>query len=90
MPVTIKNVSVRGFIIFKKNTKGLVGKEKLTNTKTDTMQNYFGIALRSNVGNLAAMKSACMASIYHICGYHDIYPKSADTWCWRHVSADFG
>ena len=45
------------------------------------MQNYFGIALRSNVGNLASMKSACMASMYHICGYHDNCPKSADTWC---------
>ena len=29
------------------------------------MQNYFGIALRSNVGNLAAMKSTCMALMYH-------------------------
>ena len=45
------------------------------------MQNYFGIALRSNVGNLAAMTSACMALIYHICGYHGNCPKFADTWC---------
>ena len=27
------------------------------------------------------MKSACMASMYHICGYHDNCPKSADTCC---------
>ena len=33
------------------------------------MQNYFGIDLGSNVGNFAAMKSACLASIYHISGY---------------------
>ena len=45
------------------------------------MQNCFGIALRSNVGNLAFMKSACMASMYHICGYHDNCPKPADTCC---------
>ena len=46
------------------------------------MQNYFGIFLRSNLGNLSAtMKSACMASMYHICGYHDNCPKSAHTWC---------
>ena len=38
-----------------KNTKGLSGKEKFTNTKIVTMQNYFGIALRSNVGNLAVL-----------------------------------
>ena len=65
----------------KKNTKGLGGNGKLTNTKIDTMQNYFGIALHSNVGNLAAMKSVCMASMYHICGYHGNCPKSADKWC---------
>ena len=46
------------------------------------MQNYFGISLRSNLGNLSATtKSACMASMYHICGYHDNCPKSAHTWC---------
>ena len=44
------------------------------------MQNYFGIALRSNVGNLAAMKSACMASMHHIFGCHDNCVKYADTW----------
>ena len=27
------------------------------------------------------MKSACMASMYHICGYHHNFPKSADTLC---------
>ena len=56
------------------------GKGKLTNTKIDTMQNYFGIALRSNVGNFAAMKSTCLASIY-ICDYHNNCPKSLDTRC---------
>ena len=45
------------------------------------MQHYFGIVLRFNVGNLAAIKSACMASIHHIYGYHVNCPKSADTWC---------
>ena len=44
------------------------------------MQNYFGIALGLNVGNPTVMKSACMTSMYHICGYHDNCPKSADTW----------
>ena len=45
------------------------------------MQNYFGIALCSNLGNIAARKSACMASMYHIYGYHDKCSKSADTRC---------
>ena len=61
------------------NTVGLGRKEKLT--KIDTVENYFGIALRSKVGNLVAMKSARMAWMYHICGYQDTSPKSEDTWC---------
>ena len=80
VPVTIKNVSVRGFLIWKK-AKGLGGKGKLINTKIETTHNYFDIALGSNAGNLAAMKSACMASMYHICGYHDICAKSENTRC---------
>ena len=44
------------------------------------MQNYFGIVLRSNVGNLVVMKSECVGSMYHICGYHGNCPKSLDTW----------
>ena len=81
--VTIKNVSVRGFVIFFKKitTKVLGGKGKLSNTKIDAIKSYFDIVLRSNVGNLAATKSACMASMYHIFGYHNNCPKSADTWC---------
>ena len=43
------------------NLKRLGGKGKLTNTKMDTIQNYFGIDIFANVGNLAAVKSACMA-----------------------------
>ena len=27
------------------------------------------------------MKLTCMASMYHICGYHDNCSNSADTWC---------
>ena len=66
---------------FEKNTKGLGEQGKLTDTKIDTMQNYFDFALHSNVGDLTAMKLACMTSIYHVCGYHDNCPKSVDTWC---------
>ena len=44
------------------------------------MQNYFGVALRSDLVNFAAMKSACVALTYHI-GYHNNCIKSADTWC---------
>ena len=42
----------------KKLVKGLGGKGKLPNSMTDKLQNYYGIALRSNVGNLENMKKA--------------------------------
>ena len=64
----------------KKSTKGLGGKGRLTDAKIDTLQNYFGIALRQNVGNLE-MVNACMASMYHVAEYHERCPKGNDTWC---------
>ena len=72
---------LRNLFLKKTTTKGLGGKGKLTNTKIDAIKSYFDIALRSNVGNLAATTSACMASMYLIYGYHNNCPKSADTWC---------
>ena len=65
----------------KKKTKGLGGKGRLTDTKIDILQNYFGIALRQNVGNLDAMTKACKASMFHVADYHDSCPKRRDSWC---------
>lgn len=65
----------------KKNTKGLGGRGKLTDAKIDTLQNYFGIALRNNKGNLNQMIKACKASMYHVAGYHENCPYSKDSWC---------
>ena len=61
--------------------KRLGGKNRLTNTKIDTLQNYFGIALRQNIGNLEAMTNAIMASLFHVSGYHANCPKTSDSWC---------
>jgi len=65
----------------KKTKKGLGGKGRLTDAKIDTLQNYFGIALRKNVGNLDEMVAGCMSSMMHVAGYHDNCPKTMDTWC---------
>jgi hypothetical protein len=37
----------------------------LTHTLIDKLQNYHGIAIRSNCGNLEEMKAAIYASIIH-------------------------
>ena len=53
----------------------------MTTAKIDTLQNYFGIALRQNVGDLKAMTDGIIASMYHVAGYHDKCPKYPETWC---------
>lgn len=65
----------------KRVIKGLGGRGRLTDAKIDILQNYFGIALRQNVGNLSSMEDACMASMYHVAEYHDKCPKGDNTWC---------
>ncbi|GFS82296.1 uncharacterized protein TNCV_3340271 [Trichonephila clavipes] len=49
----------------KTKTKGLSGKGKLTDNFIDRLQNYYGIAVRSNVGNLNAMQQNAIAALYH-------------------------
>ena len=51
----------------------------LTNKKIDTLQNYFGIALRQNTGDLQEMSDAIMTSLYHVFGYHADCPKTSDS-----------
>ena len=65
----------------KKDVKGLGGKGRLTNAKIDTLQNYFGNALRQNIGDIDKMISACKASMFHVTGYHDNCPKNQNSWC---------
>ncbi|GFW09659.1 uncharacterized protein TNCV_1393601 [Trichonephila clavipes] len=51
----------------KKSVKGLRGKGKLTDNFIDKLENYYGIAIRSNTKNLANMQSAVIAAFYHYC-----------------------
>lgn len=70
----------------KKTTKGLSGKGKLTDRFIDKLQNYYGIAIRSNTGDLSKMQSAVIAAFYHSCSssqnpMHGQCPPGADSWC---------
>ena len=53
-------------------------KSRLTDSVIDKLQNYFGIALRSEVG-------AVLTSMFHIASedsnYHIYCPKTSDSWC---------
>ena len=61
-------------------------KSRLTDSVIDKLQNYFGIALHSKVGNVKEMQSAILASMFHIAlseasNYHIYCPKTSDSWC---------
>lgn len=56
----------------KKKKKCLGGKGKLTNAMIDRVQNYYGIAVRSNIGNKEKMKKAIHALPFHCASSKDI------------------
>ena len=49
----------------KKEVKGLGGKKRLTDEIIDRLQNYFGIAIRTNIGDLSGM-TAIAAVLFHV------------------------
>ena len=70
----------------KRENPGLGGRGKLTDSQIDKLQNYYGIAIRSNVGNLAGMKKAIHASLMHCASneerpLHDHCPTGSTSWC---------
>jgi len=70
----------------KKKTKGLGGRGKLTDVVIDRLQNYYGVAVRSNVGNLKDMQSGVMAALFHVASskdnnYHAHCPTGPESWC---------
>ena len=70
-----------------KANKEFGGSGKLNNHMIDKIQNYYGIAIRQNVGtDVSTMKSAVWAGFYHAISsaenyWHDHCPKGADSWC---------
>ena len=67
----------------KKETRG---KGKLTDRMIDRLQNYYGIAIRSNIGNLEGMKKAILATLFHCASsstkeYHTYCPIGPESWC---------
>ena len=70
----------------KQKNKALGGRGKLTNSVIDRLQNYYGIAIRSNIGNLSGMKNGVLASLFHVASskehlYHSYCPEGENSWC---------
>lgn len=63
----------------RKRVAGLAGRGKLTDALIDGLQNYSGIAIRANVGDLQGMKKATLASLFH-CSSTDRHPRLVPPW----------
>ena len=70
----------------RKEKKVMGGKGRLTDAMIDKLQNYYGIAIRSNSGDLTAMKKGIHASLFHCASsrdndYHNHCLEGPDSWC---------
>ena len=66
--------------------KGISGRGRLTDVAINTMQNYYGMAIRQNIGALYAMKKAIGAVLYHCSNLeedvqHQFCPRAINSWC---------
>ena len=66
--------------------KGLAGKGRLTDAKIDVLQNYYGLAVRENLDDVAKMAKAIKATLYHVASFdekpqHHLCPDGEDSWC---------
>lgn len=67
--------------------KPISGKGKLTEKAINSMQNYYGMAIRNNIVNKYQMKKAIGAILWHCTNYtnesfrHRFCPASDSTWC---------
>ncbi|GFV15974.1 uncharacterized protein TNCV_4240171 [Trichonephila clavipes] len=71
----------------KSKNKNLSGKGKLTDSFIDRLQNYYGIAVRSNVGNLSSLLQNVIVALFHGSSsvekpMHGQCPIGKDSWCY--------
>lgn len=66
--------------------KSISGKNRLTDSAIDRLQNYYGLAIRQNVDSVENMKKAVWAVYFHTLSTneepsHELCPAGADSWC---------
>ncbi|GFW12671.1 uncharacterized protein TNCV_3883811 [Trichonephila clavipes] len=71
----------------KSKNKNLSGKGKLTDYFIDRLQNYYGIAVRSNVRNLSGLQQNVIEALFHCSSsvekpMHGQCPIGKDSWCY--------
>lgn len=73
-------------LVHKHSGETLSGKGRLTGDLIVKLTNYYGWALKSNVGNVEQMQQAVMATFHHITSTderpnHSLCPSGSDSWC---------
>ena len=81
--------------IAKQDKLGGRGRGRLTNAKAAKLQTYYGRAIRNNLGNPAAMRSAAWATLFHSMStdqdpHHQRCPQGQDSWCIFNKAAALG
>jgi hypothetical protein len=66
--------------------KGLAGKGRLTDSKIDVLQNYYGLAVRENLSDVGKMAKGIEASLYYVAStdenpQHHLCADGEDSWC---------
>jgi len=75
--------------------KPLAGKNRLTLKIIDTLQNYYGMAIRKNTASLVDMVNVVWASLYHVAStdekpQHTMCPVGENSWCgWQRDSSSY-
>ena len=79
-----------------KDGLGFGGKSRLTDAFIRKLQNYYGAAIRNNIGNLAEIENSIWAISYHsirrenesLCQQHHLCPTGTSSWCvyQKHIS----
>ena len=67
-----------------------MGAGRLTDKSINTLQNYFGMAIRQNKGNILQMRNSIIAVLFHCSKIsedtrHMFCPKTKNSWCrWQY------
>ena len=66
--------------------KGLAGKGRLTDSKIDVLQNYYGLAIRQNLDYVTKMAKTIEACVLHVAStdkdlQHHFCPDGPNSWC---------
>jgi hypothetical protein len=68
------------------DSKGVGAKGRLTDSKIDVLQNYYGLAVRENLKDVDKMAKNIEASHFHVAStnenpQHHLCPDGEDSWC---------